>query len=216
MKKISILMNIFILLVVLLIIGFILHAKETVSTDRQNLNQPLSIGETNQSEGIEADIPSGSEDNYIGEKLKQYAKRYYGSSNIQNGNFYLRQEYIFTPLCEEDKITSIEYYLENGTGTFMDPNRTSPYSDNVKTEPYVLEGNNQEGIYFSVYFVYENGANSTNDQKVKKFAEVLEKLCIRLTITYQDGSVKVRYIGFKLASKYNYYNLDMYELTLQE
>ena len=98
----------------------------------------------------------------------------------------------------------------------MDPNRDSAFAGNLTNKPYLLNGNNQDGIYFSVYIIFENEAQMTNDQKVQNAAKILEKQYIQLTITYQDGSVKVRNIGFKLMSNSNYYNLNMYELTLKE
>jgi hypothetical protein len=98
----------------------------------------------------------------------------------------------------------------------MDKNRTSGFGDNVTSEPYLLEGDNQEGIYFTAYFQFVNEKEMAHQEKVKIAAKVLEKMRIRLTITYQDGSVKVRNIGLRLMSQSNYYNLDMYELILKE
>ena len=212
MKKIGILIGVFLLMT---LIGC---TKKSMNTDKETISQTSSIQETTQIQTTSAtDISNSTADNYVWEKLKQYAKISYGTGKSKDdGKYYLRQEYVFTPLCEEDNIASIEYYLKDGTGTFMDPIRDSAFGDNVINEPYLLKGNNQEGIYFSVYIIFENEAQMTNDQKVQNAAKILEKQHIQLTITYQDGSVKVRNIGFKLMSNSNYYNLDMYELTLKE
>ena len=212
MKKISILIGVFLLMT---LIGC---TKKAMNTDKETISQISSIQETTpiQTTGT-TDISNSTADNYVWEKLKQYAKNSYSSGmRKDDGKYYLRQEYVFTPLCEDDNIVSVEYYLKDGTGTFMDPNRDSAFAGNLTNKPYLLNGNNQDGIYFSVYIIFENEAQMTNDQKVQNAAKILEKQHIQLTITYQDGSVKVRNIGFKLMSNSNYYNLNMYELTLKE
>ena len=192
--------------------------QKTVNSDKESISQTSSIQETiSIPTASAASISNSTADNYVWEKLKQYAKISNGSGmRKDDGKYYLRQEYVFNPLCEEDNILSIEYYLKDGTGTFMDPNKTTAFGDKVVNKPYLLNGSNQDGIYFSVYIIFENEAQMTNDQKVQCAAKILEKQYIQLTITYQDGSVKVRNVGFKLISKSNYYNLDMYELTLKE
>jgi len=207
-----------ILICVVLSMALIGCTKKSMNTDNESISQTSTIQETTPIQTtFSTDISNSTADNYVWEKLKQYAKISYGSGiRKDDGRYYLRQEYVFTPLCEEDNIVSIEYYLKDGTGTFMDPNRDSAFGDNLTNKPYLLNGNNQDGIYFSVYIIFENEAQMTNDQKVQTAAKILEKQYIQLTITYQDGSVKVRNIGFKLISNSNYYNLDMYELTLKE
>lgn len=160
-------------------------------------------------------VTPSTENKYHWEKLEQTVKVKRSSRKIQDGKYYLLSQYYMKPLCDDD-VDTIEYYLENCNGSFMDENFENPFGDNVISTPYIVPGNNQDELYFSVYFVFDHEAEITHAEEVKKANEILENMQIRLTITYNDGTIKERQIGFKNPSNYDYKLLDMYELTLPE
>ena len=151
---------------------------------------------------------------YVWAKTEQTVKLSNSGAKHNNENWFELSLVKFEPLCKEDNIKSIEYYMENATGTFMDSNKDKPYLNEVTSTPYILNGSNQDGIYFSVYFNFDDKLEHA--EEVKYVTDIFEKIRIKLTITFNDGSVKERNFALKSTSEYNYKNFDMYEITRAE
>lgn len=154
------------------------------------------------------------EKEYIWTKINQNVKIEPFGMSHNRGDLYFLTTIRFEPLCNEDNISGIEYNLENAVGKFMDSNKDDAYKNNVENVPYFLKGNNQESIYFTEYYTFK--PDITHTEEVKYVTDIFEKIRIRLTITFNDGSVKERNFALKSTSIYNYKNFDMYEITLAE
>lgn len=148
--------------------------------------------------------------NYEWVKLSQEVKFIPLGESKTGQNMFFVSTVTFQPLCSDENIESIEYNLENCIGTFMDKNQKDPYANNVQSSSYIREGNNQEDIYFTMYYNFDKYI--ANKDAVEYVGGLIEKIRIKLKITYNDGNVKERTFAIKLSNQYNYRILDLYEL----
>ncbi len=138
-------------------------------------------------------------------------------------NYYTYgREIIYTgDLIEDEGIKSIEYSLSNCVGSFMDDSYYQNKDDKpgamilkLENKPYLLEGSDQSGIYFVVYYYYRDPSRTDYKLQASQAQECMKYLRITADITFEDGKKKTRRYGIEFTSEtyYDAKHMKIYQL----
>lgn len=127
-----------------------------------------------------------------------------GGSNGHSGkngdrNFYGRERYYIGELITDSNVASIEWQLHNCVGSFMeDSYHTSDLTvaeiiPTIESKPYLLVGNDQSEVFFTVYYYYD--MDSSNNAQTKQIQDCIRHLRITADITFADGTKEMRNYG---------------------
>lgn len=120
--------------------------------------------------------------------------------------------YMLEPVVDEENVEYIEYLLENAVGNVnCDLNYNISREYLVKSVPYTITPDKQEDIYLGFYVELGEYLSSYKQKNVSAITDSVENSRLKITVTYTDGSKKVRYIGFKVDSIYNNNRFNLFE-----
>lgn len=139
-----------------------------------------------------------------------------GGDSIKGGKSKNYYEYgrrvIYTGgLIEDEGIKSIEYSLSNCVGSFMDDSYYKNKDDGpeamilkLENKPYLLEGSDQSGVYFVVYYYYRDTSGTDYKLQASQAQECMKYLRITADITFEDGKTETRRYGIEFTSETHY------------
>lgn len=134
----------------------------------------------------------------ISDKSLEYSET---ENDVCIGRFIIYIEDLITG----ENIKSIEYTLSNCVGSFMDDSCNMPSLATREavlqneSKPYLLEGNDQSEVFFSVYYYYDT-TKKINDQTTE-VQGCIKHLRITADITFEDGSKETRNYGVGFISE---------------
>lgn len=160
-------------------------------------------------------------DEYSRNQIEKNVSIYEEISSSGEGADYGRVKVVLSPLFDDENISSLEYFIENGNGSFMDDadfGAMKKQEKNKKVEEvrdisdvYRCSLDGQKGLYFTQY--YNIDANLSNSDATIVKQNILKKICLKVNVTYKDGTVVSHSYVLDFKYDYNITNVQIYELV---